>query len=603
MKSLRTAVAIGLLGVLAASVYGWWRTAPLTVPAHLAARTAAPDDDQQAVLDSTELQAASRLMPFATTPDERRIAASAIDKADHLLDLSFAAALRDATDRPPPTTPAIQTAEAHLNAAAERLVVDNQRIAELTAAIAAAKGSPKEAVEGELELARAQFEVDQYEFNRAGADLIAAGGDQHARIEALVAAHRAATPAASPPAAEVRVQPGLIHLLERWAALRAKDGAVSGAHREVLAAMTALANERARLAKRIAAQSGSLPRSPVRPGPAAEPRPGTTAAQLATARQVVMDQKVLAAIDARDATEREIAALYGEWRSIVAVQTLAVEHAVLLAVTIIAGACVLLLFFNRWLGAALTRLRLDRRQVETLRTVTTVTLQVAAVLFIALVIIGPPGQLGVVLGLAGAGLTVALKDFIVAFVGWLVLMGRNGIRLGDWVEINGVAGEVVELGIFHTVLLETGNWTDSGHPTGRRVTFTNSFAIEGHYFNFSTTGQWLWDELRVVVPTGQDLYSVVGAITLKVKEATATSAGEAEEEWRRAAPSRKLTGLSAAPSVNVKPVVGGTEIALRYIARANDRYRLRAELNQAAVELLAQRPVVAGHTPDATISA
>ncbi len=81
-------------------------------------------------------------------------------------------------------------------------------------------------------------------------------------------------------------------------------------------------------------------------------------------------------------------------------------------------------------------------------------------------------------------------------------MGKNGIRLGDWVEINGVTGEVVELGMFHTVLLETGNWTDSGHPTGRRVTFTNSFAVEGHYFNFSTSGQWLWDELQIVLPAG-----------------------------------------------------------------------------------------------------
>ena len=53
----------------------------------------------------------------------------------------------------------------------------------------------------------------------------------------------------------------------------------------------------------------------------------------------------------------------------------------------------------------------------------------------------------------------------------------------------GVGGEVVEISLLRTTLLETGNWTDSGHPTGRKVTFVNSFAIEGHYFNFSTSGQ------------------------------------------------------------------------------------------------------------------
>ena len=171
-------------------------------------------------------------------------------------------------------------------------------------------------------------------------------------------------------------------------------------------------------------------------------------------------------------------------------------------VLIILGIALVLLFFDRWLERLLGKTSLDRRQVETLRTVTRVSLQVFAVLLILLVIFGTPSQLGTFLGLAGAGLTVALKDFIVGFLGWFVLMGKNGIRLGDWVEINGVTGEVVELGMFHTVLLETGNWTDSGHPTGRRVTFTNSFAIEGHYFNFSTSGQWLWDELQVVLPAG-----------------------------------------------------------------------------------------------------
>jgi small-conductance mechanosensitive channel len=194
--------------------------------------------------------------------------------------------------------------------------------------------------------------------------------------------------------------------------------------------------------------------------------------------------------------------------------------------------------------------------------------------------------LGTFLGLAGAGLTVALKDFIVGFIGWFVLMGKHGMRLGDWVEINGVTGEVVEIGPFHTVLLETGNWTDSGHPTGRRVTFTNSFAIEGHYFNFSTTGQWLWDELTVVLPTGKDPYPIVEAIRKKVEEETRESGQQAEQEWRRAAGSRDMSGFSALPAISVKPVLGGVEVAVRYITKANERFALRSKLNQAAVQLL-----------------
>src|SRR3954464_13845885 len=123
----------------------------------------------------------------------------------------------------------------------------------------------------------------------------------------------------------------------------------------------------------------------------------------------------------------------------------------------------------------------------------TLAVQLAAAGLILLLIFGPPTQLSTIIGLATAGLTVVLKDFIVAFFGWFTLMGKNGIRVGDWVEINGVSGEVIEIGLLKTVLLELGNWTESGHPTGRKVAFSNSFAMDRHYFNFSTSGQWLWD--------------------------------------------------------------------------------------------------------------
>src|ERR1035438_3473862 len=138
--------------------------------------------------------------------------------------------------------------------------------------------------------------------------------------------------------------------------------------------------------------------------------------------------------------------------------------------------------------------------------------------------------------------------------------------------------------------LETGNWTDSGHPTGRRVTFTNSFAIEGHYFNFSTSGQWLWDELQVVLPAGENPYPIVEAITKQVGEVTADSARQAEQERQRAVPSQGAKTFSGAPGIDVKPVVGGVEIAVRYITRANERFQLRARLYQSAVDLLAQKP-------------
>jgi hypothetical protein len=92
--------------------------------------------------------------------------------------------------------------------------------------------------------------------------------------------------------------------------------------------------------------------------------------------------------------------------------------------------------------------------------------------------------------------------------------------------------------------------------------------------------------LQVVLPIGQDPYPIVDAIQKKVLEATSEGARQAEQEWKSVAHSRDMGALSAAPAINVKPVIGGVEIAVRYITRANERYQLRAKLYQAAVDLL-----------------
>jgi small-conductance mechanosensitive channel len=179
-------------------------------------------------------------------------------------------------------------------------------------------------------------------------------------------------------------------------------------------------------------------------------------------------------------------------------------------------------------------------------------------------------------------------------------MGRNGIRVGDWVEIKGVGGEVAEIGLFHTVLLETGSWSDAGHPTGRRVSFVNSFAIEGHYFNFSTSGQWMWDELKLLVPVGRDPYPVIDGVQKLVERETEASAKIAESEWRTTTSRYRVQAFSAAPAIQVVPTGGGIEVVVRYITRAHERHESRRRLYQAVVELLHGKRGPDAQTADAS---
>ncbi len=567
MKTIHKIAGVVLVLLLIAAAYGIFRTEPPapSLPSTAVTATIVPTGSlalppAQLLVDQTPLKIAQRLAPLTTLPEERPMAQEALRLADHEVDLAFAAALRDAAQHPPPLSPEAKEIQARLQKAEKALASDQAQVAQLTAADAKATGDKKDALDDQLDLANAQQELDQDEVDDAKQDLIRAGGDPQDRIQAMVKDHEAsthATEAALAAASTPTEERGLIHRAAQWLALHKKQMLLWRAKQETEATVILLSARHNALDAQIAAEKAIS--APPPSGGVATARSTQThedaAALVKATKDRAVQQKKLAAFDKRIDDEKELANLYANWIGVVAAQQRTVLNKALRGSAIILAIALVGLFFDEWIARLLVRTSLDRRQVETLRGVTRVSLQVAGVLFILLVIFGPPPNLGTFLGLAGAGLTVALKDFIVGFVGWFVLMGKNGIRLGDWVEINGVTGEVVELGMFHTVLLETGNWTDSGHPTGRRVTFTNSFAIEGHYFNFSTSGQWLWDELQVVLPTGQDPDPLVEAIQKKVLEATSESGQKAEQEWRGAARSADMGSLSAAPAINVKPVM------------------------------------------------
>ncbi len=525
--------------------------------------------------------------------------------ADHELALAFTAALRDVEAHPPALSPEARAIQDRLVKSQALLDSDQQRVTQLSAALAAANESQKDTLHDELELAQSQLDLDKDEVEEANQDLVAAGGNPQQRIEAMVQEHDAQVKAraAAAPAAPIgpAERTGSLREFREWLKLRQEQQQLADAADLAQQSAETLSAQRTALAASLEETKGGIAElahhtksakaagNPAKPVPRAAHSHEDAAALLDQTKLITANQKVLTLLDRQTADQRQLAGVYRQWAGVVSLQANALAHKLLLDGAIVALILLAVLLLDTWVAHLLTKPKLDRRQAETLRSITRMSLRVLAVVIILLIVIGMPSQFGTMIGIVGAGLTVALKDFIVAFFGWLVLMGRNGIRLGDWVEINGVSGEVTELGMFHTVLLETGNWSDAGHPTGRRVTFTNSFAIEGHYFNFSTSGQWLWDTLQVVVPAGQDPYPVVDAITKQVADATAESVRQAEQEWQRAVPSQRSKTFSGAPGVNIKPVVGGVEIAVRYLTRAHERYQLRAKLYQSAVDLLGQK--------------
>jgi small-conductance mechanosensitive channel len=556
------------------------------------------------LVDTHPLDTAQQLAPLAVTHLEEDYAGQALRLGDLSVDLAFSAAMHDAAENPAPLTPKTRELAARVNAGTAAVAADQVRITEFTAAMARVQGSAKDQVQDLIGIAQAQLALDQDDLEDAQQELIRAGGDKQATIQQLLnqrksagtqnAAAQVGPPAGSALSIELTQSKSIAAESRAWMSLRAKEKLLLQAQADALARADALSATHETLEKQT--DAGHPPAQTAAPVDPSQPTPETVT-PLTRLHQQTDDKKNLADLNRRIATEQQVATVYSSWADLVNARAKGFLHQILLSVFWVLLIGVLVLVANELIQRLFAGVALERREMHTMRALILFVLQAFGVLLILLVIFGVPTNLATVLALAGAGLTVAMKDFIIGFFGWFVLMGKDGIRAGDWVEINGVGGEVLKVGLLHTVLLETGSWTDAGHPTGRQVSFVNSFAIEGHYFNFSTSGQWLWDEIEAQVPENADPYATGETLQRIAAEETAANAKLAETEWSRLTPSSDKHALSAAPSLSIRPTGAGVNIVLRYLTRANERHEVRARLYRAAVDLLRKKQVPESVSP------
>jgi len=546
--------------------------------------------ERRTLVDLRPWQTAQTLSALAITAEEAEYAHDALRLADHEVDQAFAAALRQAAVQSEhrPNTAAVQAAE-HRVAEMQDLVAQDQNIVQiLTDALNPKTSSNKDAtkpdpdISDELEVMKAQLGLDSDELSDAQLDLNRASGDNSTQIKEELAAHEASQAqydsavrtGTEVAAVSVQRRGTLAGRLSAWFAQVDRNRSIAQAQQQALSDAAEWTKEHDVLeASANAAQNET--------GASA----GRTA-RLAAIGDLSAERQILSIYDDRIQTSQQLAVVYGKWSAQVQLQHGVVGRLILQSFSTILLIAIGALLCDVLVRQIMNRAALERRQMQTLRSVFSLGIQVLGGLLILLVIFGPPQETPTILGLATAALTIALQDFILAFLGWFVLMGKRGMHVGDWVEINGVGGEVTEVGLFSTSLLETGTLEDKGHPTGRRITFMNGFAIRGQFFNFTTSGQWMWDEISVTIPSDGDTTATVERIQKAVRELTEKNARLAEEEWKRGARGQGLGSFSAEPVVNIRPSSSGIDTKVRYVTRASERFELRNVLYQRIVELL-----------------
>src|ERR1700719_3979176 len=533
------------------------------------------------IVDQRPWQTAATLAALAQSSEERELARDAERLADHEIDQAFSQSLRQASLEKPNSSGKASALQQRVTELQETIKNDQARIASLSAG-ARTKSAGAVSNASDSEIAKAQLGLDQTELPDSIEDLARESGDQRGKLQQELAARQAAMKQYRESASKDDGQTAVASAeqyktfaqqLSTLRSLRNKKQLIAQAEQLARADVAALTADRARL-KTEATGLGDKAIGE------------SSSERIDRLRQISVQQNIQSILNDRVGAQQQLVALYGRWGEQVEIQRKIVVHLILRSLALIAAICLLVILAGWALQLALERMVHDPRQKQTLKTVVNLGTQVVGLLLILLAIFGVPRQMPTILGLATAGLTVVFQDFILAFCGWFVLMGPNGVRVRDWVEIDGVGGEVVQLGLFRTWLLETGNWTANGHPTGRRVSFFNGYAIRGKYFNFSTVGQWMWDEIKVSVPSGTDIHPLIKGIYEATVKTTEADAKMAETEWKRVTHEEGSPQFSAMPSVNVRPAGAGLDIVIRYVTRAGVRVETRNHLFAMIVELM-----------------
>ncbi|HLX83488.1 MAG TPA: hypothetical protein VKR59_06300 [Terriglobales bacterium] len=533
------------------------------------------------VVDQRPWQTAATLAALAESAEEKELARDAERLADHEVDQAFSQSLRQASLSKPNLSGKALALQQRVDELEETIKNDQARIASLSAG-AGTRPAGTVSDDSDLEIAKAQLGLDQNELSDSIEDLARESGDQRVKLQQELAAREAAVKQYRDSASKDDGQTAVVSAeqyktlaqrLSAWRSLRNRKQLIAQAEQLARADVAALTGDQASLKTEVAALGAKAV--------------GESSSQrIDRLRQISAQQNILSILNDRLGAQQQLVTLYGRWGEQVEIQRRIVVHLILRSLALIAAICLLVILTGWALQLALEKMVHDPRQKQTLKTVVNLATQLVGLLLILLAIFGVPQQMPTILGLATAGLTVVFQDFILAFCGWFVLMGPNGVRIRDWVEIDGVGGEVVHLGLFRTWLLETGNWTANGHPTGRKVSFLNGYAIRGKYFNFSTVGQWMWDEIKVTVPPGTDIHPLIKGIYEATMKATETDAKMAEAEWKRVTSEEGSPQFSAMPSVNLRPAGVGVDIVIRYITRAGVRVETRNHLFAMIVELM-----------------
>lgn len=168
------------------------------------------------------------------------------------------------------------------------------------------------------------------------------------------------------------------------------------------------------------------------------------------------------------------------------------------------------------------------------------------------------------LGLFGAGVILVLKEVIVNLAGWFFIIFRRPFEIGNRISIGQQNGDVLDIRLMETSLIEVSTREHGGQSTGRVIHVPNSFFFTQAFANASKEFAFTWNEIDIPVTADSDWKRAV-ALVEKAAAKIVDPISEKDSRIRRAEHEYAIRYTRITPKVYVEFKNGCIHLTLRHL--------------------------------------
>jgi small-conductance mechanosensitive channel len=236
------------------------------------------------------------------------------------------------------------------------------------------------------------------------------------------------------------------------------------------------------------------------------------------------------------------------------------------------------------------RYTLEPRRRHQLLLVRKLTVSVVVFAIIALTFITELSAFATFAGLITAGVAVAMQSVLVSIVGYFLLIGKYGLRVGDRVQIGTVSGEIIDLGLIRMHLMELSSQGPLG-ATGRVVAFPNSVVLQasGGLFRQIPGVNFVWHEATLSLPAGSDYVALKEELLGALRSVAQDYNDDIAQQTKQIARTTASASVGdAVPQVQLHFSASGVEARVRYPVQLQHEAEIDERVSQALTRIVSR---------------